>query len=41
MMAESLPIYNNGGEGGGEVIEDPDEILTKENKITNIWDEEW
>ena len=37
MMAESLPI----GDGGGETIENPGEILTKENKDVNLWDEEW
>ena len=36
MMAESLPIG-----GGGGTIEDPNEILTKENKNVNVWDEEW
>ena len=35
MMAESLPV---GGSGDDE-IDDPDQILTKENK--NVWDEEW
>ena len=37
MMAESLPV--GGGEGG--TITDPDDILTKENKNVNVWDEEW
>ncbi|MBO7118987.1 MAG: hypothetical protein J6W03_01550 [Bacteroidaceae bacterium] len=37
MMAESLPIDN----GGGSTIENPDDILTKENKDVNVWDEEW
>ena len=36
MMAESLPV------GGGETpITDPSQILTKENKDINLWDEEW
>ena len=36
MMAESLPV------GGGETpIEDPNDILTKEHKNVNVWDEEW
>lgn len=35
MMAESLPV------GGGSTIDDPDDILTKENKNVNVWDEEW
>ena len=36
MMAESLPV-------GGGTINDPDDILTKEDKNSgkNIWDEEW
>ena len=34
MMAESLPV-------GGGTIESPDDILTKENKDVNLWDEEW
>lgn len=37
MMAESLPI--GGGEGG--TIDNPDDILTKENKDINLWTEEW
>ena len=37
MMAESLPV--GGGEGG--TITDPNDILTKENKDVNVWDEEW
>ena len=37
MMAESLPV------GGENPITDPNEILTKENVITNksLWDNEW
>ena len=34
MMAESLPV-------GGGTIDDQDDILTKENKDVNIWDNEW
>ena len=34
MMAESLPV-------GGGTIENPEEILTKENKDVNVWDKEW
>ena len=34
MMAESLPV------GEGE-IDDPNDILTKENKDVNLWDQEW
>ena len=37
MMAESLPV----GGGGGEEVDDPNDILTKENKSKNVWDEEW
>ena len=36
MMAESLPVG-----GGGSTIEDPDDILTKENKDVNVWSDEW
>ena len=39
MIAESLPIGS--GEGGGGTIDNPDDILTKENKDVNVWDEEW
>ena len=35
MMAESLPV------GGENPITDPNEILTKENKDVNLWDNEW
>ena len=34
MMAESLPK-------GETPITDPNDILTKENKDVNVWDEEW
>ena len=37
MMAESLPI----GDPSGEPIDDPNEILTKEFKDVNLWDNEW
>ena len=37
MMAESLPV----GGGDGSTIERPDDILTKENKDVNVWDNEW
>ena len=35
MMAESLPV------GGEYPIDDPNEILTKEYKDINLWDNEW
>ena len=40
MMAESLPI---GGSGGGDEIDNPGQILTKEDKSAGkgIWDNEW
>lgn len=38
IIAESLPI---GGGGGDDTIGDSDQILTKENKGVNVWDEEW
>lgn len=34
MMAESLPF-------GDDVIDEEDDILTKEIKDVNVWDEEW
>ena len=37
MIAESLPI----GGGDDDNITDPGQILTKENKDINVWDEEW
>ena len=37
MMAESLPI----GSGDGSTIDDEGDILTKENKDVNLWDNEW
>lgn len=36
ILQTSLPVVK-----GGEEISDPDDILTKENKDVNIWDEEW
>ena len=37
MMAESLPI------GGGNTIDNPDDILVKGSTTTdiNLWDKEW
>ena len=37
MMAESLPV----GGSGDDTIDDPNQILTKENKDLNLWDEVW
>ncbi len=37
MMAESLPI----GGSSDDIIDDDGDILTKENKDVNLWDEEW
>ena len=37
MMAESLPI----GGSSDDTIDDEGDILTKENKDVNLWDEEW
>ena len=34
MMAESIPVSE-------DPITDPDDILTKENKDVNVWDNEW
>ena len=34
MMAESLPK-------GDDPIEDENEILTKENSKSSVWDDEW
>ena len=34
MMAESVPV-------GDEEIDDESQILTKENKSVNVWEEEW
>lgn len=34
ILQTSLPVVN-----GAEEIDDPSQILTKENK--NLWDEEW
>ena len=38
MMAESLTIYKG---GSTNTIQSSDQILTKENKDVNVWDEEW
>ena len=38
IIAESLPV---GGGSGDDTIDDPEQILTKENKDVNVWDEEW
>ena len=38
MMAESLTI-NTGSDA--PVIDSPDDIMTKENKDINLWDNEW
>ncbi len=37
MMAESLRINR----GGTNTIQSSDQILTKENRDVNVWDEEW
>lgn len=37
MMAESLPIVDS----IDDIIDDEGDILTKENKDVNLWDEEW
>ncbi len=37
MMAESLTIHK----GSTSTISSSDQILTKENKDVNVWDEEW
>ena len=37
MMAESLTINR----GGTNTITNSNQILTKENKDVNVWDEEW
>ena len=39
MMAASLPIGD--GTGSGSTIDNPGQILTKENKDVNLWDDEW
>ena len=36
MMAQSLRINKSGSS-----IQNSDQILTKENKDVNVWDEEW
>ena len=37
MMAESLTIHK----GSTNTISSSNQILTKENKDVNVWDEEW
>ena len=37
MMAESLTIHK----GSTTTITNQNQILTKENKDVNVWDEEW
>ena len=36
LQASSLPVVQD-----GETIDEPGDILTKENKDVNVWDEEW
>ena len=36
ILQASLPVVQD-----GETIDDPKDILTKENKDVNVWDEEW
>ena len=36
MMAESLPVG-----GSDDTIDDENDILTKENKDVNLWNNEW
>ncbi len=36
ILQASLPVVQDGG-----TIDDPSQILTKENKDVNVWDEEW
>ena len=37
MMAESFII----DDGTGGTIDDPSQVLTRENKDVNLWDNEW
>ena len=37
MMAESLTVNSN----SGTTINDASQILTKENRDVNLWDNEW
>ena len=37
MMAESLVIDRS----GTQTIDNPNQILTKENRDVNLWDNEW
>jgi len=36
ILQASLPVVQD-----GETIDDSKDILTKENKDVNVWDEEW
>ena len=40
MMAESLTINTNSNDPANTISES-NQILTKENKDVNLWDEEW
>lgn len=39
LLQESLTIYNEGGEG--KTITGSEQILTKESRDINLWDNEW
>ena len=39
LMEPSLTIYNEGGEG--KTITGSEQILTKESRDINLWDNEW
>ena len=39
MMAESLPVVSGGS--SDDEVNDPSQILTKEHKDINLWDNEW
>ncbi len=41
MMAESMVINTNGTGSDDDTITGSEQILTKENKDVNLWDEEW
>ena len=40
LQASSLKIFKN-GEQSSTPIDNPNQILTNENKDVNVWDEEW
>ena len=40
ILAESLPVVLGGG-GDETTIDNQGDILTKENRDVNLWDEEW